>query len=58
MLFKLSWPDRDGDGVRDEDDAYPDDPTRWALQVPVMPAIGLLLLAVLLSLLGLRRLRV
>lgn len=58
VLFKLSWPDRDGDGVRDEDDAYPDDPTRWALQVPVMPAIVLLLLAVLLSLLGLRRLRV
>lgn len=48
--------DSDGDGVGDNADAYPDDPTRSAVvSVPVMPALGLLLLAGLLGLLGIRR---
>lgn len=29
--------DRDGDGVPDTDDAYPDDPTRWQLTEPEPP---------------------
>ncbi len=27
-------PDRDGDGIPDKDDAYPDDPTRWKAEGP------------------------
>ena len=50
--------DSDGDGVGDNKDAYPNDPTRSVMPVPVMSALGLLLLAGLISLLGLRRLRV
>jgi hypothetical protein len=49
--------DLDGDGIGDNADAFPNDPTRSVMPVPVMPALGLLLLAGLLSLLGLRRLR-
>jgi hypothetical protein len=49
--------DSDGDGVGDNADAFPNDPTRSAMPVPVMPALGLLLLAGLLGLLGIRRLK-
>tara|TARA_B100001059_G_scaffold34058_1_gene27311 strand:- start:2 stop:757 length:756 start_codon:yes stop_codon:yes gene_type:complete len=48
-------PDADGDGVPDTRDAYPNDPTRSALEVPAVPAFGLLLMAGLLGLIGLRR---
>ena len=47
--------DSDGDGVGDNRDAYPNDPTRSVITVPVMPALGLLLLVGLLGLLGIRR---
>ena len=50
-------PDSDGDGVIDPQDAYPNDPTQWVMAVPATPAFGLLLLAGLLGLLGVRRLR-
>ena len=49
--------DSDGDGVGDNADAYPDDPTRSVMPVPVMPSLFLLLLAGLLGLLGVRRLK-
>ena len=48
--------DLDGDGVTNAEDAYPNDPSKWAAPVPGMPAMLLLLLAGLLGLLGLRRL--
>ncbi len=50
-------PDSDGDGVIDTQDAYPNDPTRSVMPVPTTPALGLLLLAGMLGLLGVRRLR-
>lgn len=50
--------DSDGDGVGDNADAFPDDPTRSVMPVPVMSPLALLLLAGLLGLLGVRRLRV
>ena len=52
--------DSDGDGVGDNADAFPDDPTRSMMPepVPVGSALGLLLLAGLLSLLSARHLRV
>ena len=50
-------PDSDGDGVIDTRDAYPNDPTQSVMPVPATPAFGLLLLAGLLGLLGVRRLR-
>ena len=49
--------DSDGDGVGDNRDAYPNDPARSVMPVPAMPALGFFLLAGLLSLLGVRRLR-
>ena len=52
--------DSDNDGVGDNADAFPNDPTRSALPampVPLMPAIVLFLLAGLLGLLGVRRLK-
>ena len=51
--------DSDGDGVYDAEDAYPNDPSKWAAPAPVpfMPGLGLLLLTALLGLLGVRRLR-
>ena len=52
--------DSDGDWVGDKADAFPNDPTRSALPampVPLAPALGLLLLAGLLGLLGGRRLK-
>ena len=50
--------DSDSDGVGDNADAFPDDPTRSVMPVPVMSPLALLLLAGLLGLLGVRRLRV
>jgi hypothetical protein len=47
--------DSDGDGVYDAEDAYPNDPSKWAAPVPGMPAMLLFLLAGLLGLLGVRR---
>ena len=57
--------DSDRDGVGDNADAFPNDPTRSALPatpvpakpVPLMPALVMLLLAGLLALLGIRRLK-
>ena len=49
--------DSDSDGVGDNADAYPDDPTRSVMPVPVMTSLFLLLLAGLLGLLGVRRLK-
>jgi len=49
--------DSDSDGVGDNADAYPDDATRSVMPVPVMSTLALLLLAVLLGLLGVRRLK-
>lgn len=49
--------DSDGDEVGGNRDAYPNDPTRSVMPVLVMPALPLLLLAVLLGRLGVRRLR-
>ena len=49
--------DSDGDGVNDDEDAFPNDPTRSVMPVPVMSALASLLLAGLLGLLGVRRLR-
>ena len=52
--------DSDSDGVGDNADAFPTDPTRSvlpAMPVPLAPALVLLLLAGLLSLLGGRRLK-
>ena len=50
-------PDSDGDGVIDPRDAYPNDPTRSVMPVPLIPALGLFMLAGLLGILGVRRLR-
>ena len=50
--------DSDGDGVSDDEDAFPNDPTRSAspaMPVPLMPAVVLFLLAGLLGLVGVRR---
>ena len=50
--------DTDGDGVGDNADAFPNDPTRWfTVPVPVLPWFGLLALAGLLGLFGLRKLK-
>ena len=52
--------DSDSDGVGDNADAFPNDPTRSALPampVPLMPAAVLFLLAGLLGLVGVRRLK-
>ena len=49
--------DDDGDGVEDTLDAYPNDPTRWALEVPTFATWPPGLLALSLLALGLRRLR-
>ena len=49
--------DSDGDGIGDNKDAFPDDPTRSVMPVPVMPSLFLLLVAGLLGLLGVRRLK-
>jgi len=48
--------DDDGDGVEDTVDAYPNDPTRWAIEVPTFAAWPPGLLVLLLLTLGLRRL--
>jgi large subunit ribosomal protein L40e len=52
--------DSDSDGVGDNADAFPNDPTRSALPampVPLMPTVVLFLLAGLLGLMGVRRLK-
>ena len=49
--------DLDGDGVTNAEDAYPNDPSKWAAPVPGMPAMLLFLLTGLLGLLSVRRLR-
>ena len=49
--------DSDGDGYPDTVDAYPNDATRWAKQVPIMSPLALVLLAGGLCLFGARRLR-
>ena len=58
LQFEISVTrDSDGDGVYDPDDAFPDDPTRSAMPAPALPSLVLLLAAALLSLVGVRRLR-
>ena len=47
--------DDDGDGVVDTLDAYPNDPTRWAREVPFFGAWPSGVLALLILVLGLRR---
>ena len=47
--------DDDGDGVADTVDAYPDDPSRWAQEVPALATWTLSLVALLMLVLGLRR---
>lgn len=49
--------DSDGDRVGDNRDVYPNDPNRWAVPVPFMPWLALLLMAGLLGLMGARRVR-
>lgn len=49
--------DSDGDGYPDTVDAYPNDATRWANQIPIMSPLALVLLAGGLCLFGARRLR-
>jgi hypothetical protein len=52
-------PDTDGDGVPDNQDTFPSDPSRWlhAVPVPIMPLSLLALLCVLLAGAGLRKLK-
>ena len=54
-LAAAANPDRDGDGVPDEVDAYPDDPTRAYAPVPTLPLFGLIALGGLLGLFGIRK---
>jgi len=49
-------PDSDNDGVPDNTDAYPNDPTRSVAPVPAIPLPLLLLLTSIFMLVGARRL--